>query len=148
MCNYRDVTEHVELSTGPTETVLPDPDPELLSELEAANDEGRVAIARVVGRYPTSSLAWAQLAASTEDEIEAYAYARVGYHRGLDALRGAGWRGTGYVRWANESNRGFLACLDILRKQAGAIGEQGEAERCSAFLRQLDPSWTPTPETT
>jgi hypothetical protein len=73
--------------------------------------------------------------------VEAYAYARVGYHRGLDALRGAGWRGSGYVRWAHETNRGFLRALDALRSTADTIGEESEAERCAMFLRQLDPEW-------
>jgi hypothetical protein len=75
------------------------------------------------------------------DHVESYAYARVGYHRGLDALRAAGWRGSGYVRWEHESNRGFLRSLDALRAAAEAIGETAEAERCEVFLHQLDPAW-------
>jgi hypothetical protein len=59
----------------------------------------------------------------------------------LDALRGAGWRGSGYVRWAVETNRGFLRSLDALRAAAASIGEVAEAERCALFLRQLDPQW-------
>ena len=58
-------------------------------------------------------------------------------------LRGAGWKGSGLVRWAHESNRGFLRCLDGLRSSAGAIGEHDEEERCGQFLRQLDPAWRP-----
>ncbi len=73
--------------------------------------------------------------------MEAYAYARVGYHRGLDALRGAGWRGTGYVRWRHPTNRGFLRALEQLRARAAALGEMDEEERCSQFLHQLDPDW-------
>ena len=61
----------------------------------------------------------------------------------LDALRAAGWKGSGLVRWAHPSNRGFLRCLDGLRSSAGSIGEHAEEERCSQFLRQLDPSWRP-----
>jgi hypothetical protein len=73
--------------------------------------------------------------------VESYAYARVGYHRGLDALRAAGWRGSGYVRGRHDSNLGFLRSLDALRAAAEAIGETSEAERCRQFLRQLDPEW-------
>jgi hypothetical protein len=82
----------------------------------------------------------------TDDAVEAYAYSRVGYHRGLDTLRGAGWRGSGYVRWAHPSNRGFLRCLLGLQRQAAAIGEQDEDERCRVFLMQLDPSGVPDGE--
>ena len=73
--------------------------------------------------------------------MESYAYFRVGYHRGLDALRGAGWRGSGYVRWRHPSNRGFLRALDGLRARAAEIGEADEADRCDQFLHQLDPEW-------
>jgi hypothetical protein len=89
--------------------------------------------------------AWAALAEMTEatDVVGAYAFARTGYHRGLDALRAAGWRGSGYVRWRHPTNRGFLRCLDALRRLAGEIGEADEEQRCSLFLRQLDPEWDP-----
>jgi hypothetical protein len=80
---------------------------------------------------------------SASSTIEAYAYFRVGYHRGLDALRANGWRGSGYVRWVNASNRGFLTCLAGLANCAALIGEVDEAERCELFLRQCDPSWPP-----
>lgn len=97
----------------------------------------------VVRSHPASAAAWAELGALARDDVEAYACFRVGYHRGLDALRAAGWRGSGLVRWSHESNRGFLRCLDGLRSTAGAIGEQNEEERCAEFLRQLDPTWRP-----
>ena len=76
--------------------------------------------------------------------MEAYAYFRVGYHRGLDTLRKNGWRGTGYVRWSHETNRGFLRCLDGLGRMAARIGEADEHHRCEEFLRQLDPAWPPS----
>ena len=68
-------------------------------------------VAEVVVANPRSLNAWAALGGLGRDEIERYAAFRVGYHRGLDALRANGWRGSGYVRWADETNRGFLRCL-------------------------------------
>lgn len=73
----------------------------------------------------------------------AYAAFRTGYHRGLDQLRGNGWRGSGWVRWKHPSNRGFLLALDGLRNVATRLGEDDEAQRCSHFLAQLDPDWPP-----
>lgn len=78
--------------------------------------------------------------------LERYAYFRVGYHRGLDALRQNGWRGSGFVRWSEASNRGFLRCLLGLARMANEIGEVDEAERCTIFLAQLDPSGVPPGE--
>ena len=77
------------------------------------------------------------------DLIGRYAAYRVGYHRGLDALRANGWRGSGYVRWEASTNRGFLRCLLGLHVMATAIGEEDEAARCAQFLQQLDPSGVP-----
>lgn len=137
----------VSLTTGPPETVLPPAPAEALSGLRQAlasaseREERRDAVAAVVARCPTFLEGWAALAALARDHVEAYAYARVGYHRGLDALRAAGWRGSGYVRWRHETNRGFLRSLDALRSAAASIGENTEADRCSTFLRQLDPAW-------
>jgi hypothetical protein len=131
----------VSFSQGPPETVLdPEPD-EILAALAAAED--RDAVAAVAARSPRSLEAWSQLGESARDNVEAYAYFRVGYHRGLDRLRQSGWRGSGYVRWRHESNRGFLRSLDGLQRMAAAIGETDEAERCAQFLRQLDPEWPP-----
>ena len=65
----------------------------------------------------------------------AYAYARTGYHRGLDQLRRSGWHGTGPIPWEHEPNRGFLRALNMLGRSADAIGEDDEAERCAQFLR-------------
>ena len=135
----------VPLTTGPPETVLPDGPADALAAIEAAlsleGDARREAVARVVAAHPTLLDGWARLAGAARDHVESYAYARVGYHRGLDALRAAGWRGSGYVRWRHPSNRGFLRSLDSLRAAADAIGETAEAERCALFLRQLDPDW-------
>jgi hypothetical protein len=135
----------VPLTAGPPETVLPPPPPEAAADLGQAlgrpQGERRDAVAGVAARYPAFLDAWASLCELAGDDVEAYAYARVGYHRGLDALRAAGWRGNGYVRWSHETNRGFLRSLDGLRRTAAAIGEDSEAERCRLFLRQLDPGW-------
>ncbi|WP_265445559.1 DUF3151 domain-containing protein [Flexivirga meconopsidis] len=87
---------------------------------------------------PSSSLAWATLAEDAladGDVIEAYAFARTGYHRGLDALRKSGWRGQGPVPWEHEPNRGFLRALAALSKAADAIGETDEQRRTADFLR-------------
>jgi hypothetical protein len=97
-------------------------------------------VASVVAANPRSLEAWRSLGDLGRDTIERYAAYRVGYHRGLDALRASGWRGSGYVRWADPSNRGFLGCLRGLGQMAAAIGEADEAERIDLFLRQLDPA--------
>ena len=93
--------------------------------------------------FPTSSLAWAVLADDAWAQgrvIESYAYARVGYHRGLDQLRRAGWKGHGPVPWEHEPTRGFLRCLNALARAAGSIGEEDEATRCTIFLRDSSAS--------
>lgn len=135
----------VNLTTGPGETILPRPPPAAAHRLAAALAQPaaarRDAVADVVASFPRFLAAWASLGELARDDVEAYACFRVGYHRGLDALRAAGWRGTGYVRWAHEPNRGFLRSVDGLRQAAAAIGEGDEEERCSQFLHQLDPDW-------
>jgi hypothetical protein len=130
-------------ASGPPETVL---DPEPAAALEALalalgmpDDERRGAVAAVVARWPRFLEGWATLGDLGRDDVERYAYYRVGYHRGLDRLRGSGWRGSGYVRWVHESNRGFLRAVEGLRSTAAAIGEADEEERCRHFLAQLDP---------
>lgn len=137
--------EPVGLTGGPPETVLPPEPVDALAALEAAlagdPDHRRAAVAEVVARWPRFLDAWARLGELARDDVEAYAYFRVGYHRGLDRLRQSGWRGSGYVRWRHPTNQGFLRALDGLRAAAGAIGEDDEQKRCAEFLRQLDPEW-------
>ena len=119
------------------------PEPTLLPVDPAAADLDRgTAAAEVAAAHPTSSLAWAVLAEDAlgrGDTITGYAYARTGYHRGLDQLRRSGWKGFGPVPWSHEPNRGFLRALGSLQKAAEAIGETDEAERCRVFLTDSDP---------
>jgi hypothetical protein len=121
----------------PEPTHLPE-EPEVLARIEAGDLPEDIAT-----RFPKSSLAWALMAQDAWDEgrtIDAYAYARVGYHRGLDALRGAGWRGAGPVPYSHEPNRGFLRSLYLLGQAAAAIGEGEEVHRIDAFLADADPT--------
>jgi len=133
---------------GPPETVLPSEPPEVLAALAAALErpapEQRDAVAAVVAARPDFLDGWARLGELARDDVEAYACFRVGYHRGLDRLRQNGWRGSGYVRWRHETNRGFLRSLRGLGNTAARLGEHAEAERCSQFLGQLDPSGVPS----
>ena len=133
--------------SGPPETIL-DPEPSaaldaLAAALNASPTERRDAIAAVVAAWPTFLDAWARLGEHARDDVESYACFRVAYHRGLDRLRASGWRGSGYVRWAHETNRGFLRGLVGLGQAAARIHESSEADRCAAFVRQLDPSLDP-----
>ncbi len=130
--------------SGPPETVLDLEPAEALEGLAAAlaapASEQRAAVSAVVRRFPTFLDGWASLGQLARDDVEAYACFRVGYHRGLDRLRGSGWRGSGYVRFEHEANRGFLRALQGLSATAAAIGEVDEAERTAHFLVQLDPT--------
>ena len=122
---------HPNLLGGPPDTLLPD-NPEARAALAAAADPAPVA-----ARFPSYCAAWAALAEralASDDPVTAYAFARTGYHRGLDQLRRAGWKGYGPVPWEHEPNQGFLRALAALAIAAEAIGEQDEAERCQVFL--------------
>jgi hypothetical protein len=137
----------INLSSGLPSTVLPPPEADaatrLAEALESPEDRRRTAVAAVVASAPRFLDAWAALGDLGRDTVERYAAYRVGYHRGLDALRANGWRGSGYVRWAEPTNRGFLRCLRGLATMAAEIGEDDEADRCRVFLLQLDPSGIP-----
>ncbi len=114
------------------------PEDPALAEIQESGREGFLG---VVQRHPESSLCWALLAEGclrSDDlgsSIAAYAYARTGYHRGLDVLRRSGWKGSGQVPWEHEPNRGFLRALWALSQAASRIDEDHEAQRCRQFLR-------------
>jgi hypothetical protein len=131
------VTQRHNLLGEPPATRLPD-EPEARSALENGEDPALVA-----ARFPSYPGAWAALADrafAAGSTVESYAYARVGYHRGLDSLRRAGWKGFGPVPWSHEPNRGFLRSLHALGRAAAAIGEADEAQRCEEFLVDSDPA--------
>ena len=122
---------------GPEPTLLPG-DPAAEAELDAAENPAIVAAA-----HPSASIAWAVLAenALADDQaVTAYAYARTGYHRGLDQLRRNGWKGFGPVPFAHEPNQGFLRCVAALARAADAIGEEPEYQRCLDLLDDCDPA--------
>ena len=126
------MTHHNLLATG--DTRLPD-DP-AVSHLRTSESASRTAAA-----HPASLLAWAVLAEEALDrgdqagDVSAYAFARTGYHRGLDALRKSGWRGSGHVPWEHEPNRGWLRALAALSVAAGRLGEADAQQRGAQFLR-------------
>jgi hypothetical protein len=126
-----------DLLGGPPPTLLPD------EAAPRAMLEGGTVASEVAAAYPTHSAAWAALADEAWGRgsvVESYAYARVGYHRGLDALRRNGWKGFGPVPWSHGPNQGFLRALYALGRAAGAINESDEAARISAFLDDSDPA--------
>jgi hypothetical protein len=129
--------------SGPPDTILPAEPSEATDALHEALavdfDQRKTAVAEVVARWPRYLDAWARLGELADSPVESYAYYRIGYHRGLDKLRAGGWRGSGYVRWVNPANRGFLRSLIGLRHAAAQIGETDEVERIGEFLHQLDP---------
>jgi hypothetical protein len=131
--------------------IMPEPPATLLpvddaaeAALELAAKAGTdPAYAEAAAAHPASSAAWAALAGRSLNEghaVAGYAYARTGYHRGLDQLRRNGWKGHGPVPWSHEPNRGFLRSLHLLGRAADEIGEADEAARCAQFLRDSDPA--------
>ncbi|RAG83661.1 DUF3151 domain-containing protein [Streptacidiphilus pinicola] len=128
---------HENLLGGPEPTLLPEDEQPYQQMAEQSASPAQIAAA-----HPTFSLAWAQLADESFAAgrvVESYAYARTGYHRGLDQLRRAGWKGHGPIPWDHRGNRGFLRCLAALARAADSIGETDEAARCWAFLKDSSP---------
>jgi len=126
-----------DLMAGPPPTLLPE-------DVAAAEISAGAEAVQVVRTHPDSPLAWATLAEAAladeaVDDVTAYAYARVGYHRSLDLLRRNGWKGHGPVPWSHLPNRGFLRALAALVRAAAAIGEAAEEQRCGDFLRDSSP---------
>lgn len=127
-------------TAGPAETKLA-VDPAVAQIAELVGEEAKERFLEIVAAHPESSLCWAFLAEGSlkagtpGGDLAAYAYARTGYHRGLDALRRSGWKGSGPIPWEHEPNRGFLRALWALAEAAGRIGETAEQERCAQFLR-------------
>jgi len=121
----------------PAPTLLPD-EAAPRELLTSGTDPSEVAAA-----HPTSSAAWAALADAAYGRgavIESYAYARTGYHRGLDALRRNGWKGYGPVPWSHAPNQGVLRSVHALGRAAGAIGERAEEQRLQQLLTESDPA--------
>jgi hypothetical protein len=130
------VTTHSNLFGGPAPTLLPD------HPLSRDAIESGASAEKAAAAYPVASLPWAVLAEQAleaDRAVEGYAYARTGYHRGLDALRRAGWKGHGPVPWSHEPNRGFLRALAALGRAAAAIGEDEERDRIATFINDCDP---------
>ncbi|OAA20685.1 Protein of unknown function (DUF3151) [Frankia sp. EI5c] len=124
------------LLSGPPPTLLPAA-PAVAEALASG-----AAPETVAARFPAASLGWAVLAEDAlraGQPVAAYAYARTGYHRGLDQLRRSGWKGHGPVPWSHEPNRGFLRALAALSRAAAEIGDEEEATRCRQFLADSDP---------
>lgn len=122
---------------GPEPTRLPE-----RAEPQTAIDGGMDATA-VATSWPDFSEAWAALAEEAlraGEPVAAYAYARTGYHRGLDQLRRAGWKGHGPIPWTHRPNQGFLRSLAALAGAAQAINDTEEYERCTQFLTDSDPN--------
>lgn len=123
----------------PLDTRLQEPEGSLDALAATASIDEVTDVAR---RHPSCLAAWARLgedALRDGREVDAYAFFRVGYHRGLDRMRAAGWRGAGRLPWSHEGNRGFLRSLRGLGDAAAAIGEDDEARRCAEFFAQLAP---------
>ena len=108
----------------------------------------------LAAKFPASPYAWAELAEaelkaaqSSSDTIAepaafitAYAFARTGYHRGLDRLRGNGWKGWGPVPFDHEPNQGVLRAIAALGHASQAIGETEEYDRLRQMLSDADPA--------
>lgn len=126
------------LLPGPPSVLLPaNPD----ADSAAARGEPASAVAAAHPDYPAAWAVLALAAAADGRTMEAYAYGRTGYHRGLDALRKNGWKGYGPVSGQHPGNVGFLTCVAVLAEMAAQIGEDHEAQRLTELLAECDPSF-------
>lgn len=137
----------------PPQTLLPAYPDEMVAALAAAEaayesdpEAGWRALREVAGRWPAFVDAWAALALAALERgqtVEGFAFSRTAYHRGLDRLRGNGWRGAGPVPWSHAPNRGVLRAVYALMRASEALGETPEVERCRKLLLDMDPSAPP-----
>ena len=94
----------------------------------------------MIARFADWEATLAEQALDDDKAVTAYAYARTGYHRGLDQLRRNGWKGFGPVPFSHEPNQGFLRCVAALARAANDIGETDEYQRCLDLLDDCDPT--------
>jgi hypothetical protein len=130
-------THSHDLLGGPPPTRLP------LDEAAEAMRLGGAAPVEIAAAHPSVPAAWAdlaELALAAGEPVAAYAYARTGYHRGLDALRRNGWKGFGPVPADAPGNQGWLRAVAALSRAAATIGETPEAQRCRDLLIESDPA--------
>ena len=145
--NKGDYVTEVRLNPGGLpETVIPSEELAVLegiAEAESCNNVSAslASLLELAESHPASIAVWRKLGDLCENRMEAYAYYRLAYHRGLDSLRHNGWRGSGFVRWEHKTNRHFLVALDGLKTLSEEIGDSEEATRCFHFLLQLEPNW-------
>ena len=142
-------TEHsVHFTSGSPETVLEPLSPDLADALGGAlalpEAERRAAVSAVAARDPRCLQAWATLAELADAPIDRYAFARVGYHRGLDALRATGWRGSGYVRWGHESTGDSYGPSTPSSWRRGPSGRPTRSSAAPSSCASSIPSGAPT----
>jgi hypothetical protein len=110
---------------------------------EADRTAGFQKLREVAARWPAFVDAWALLAVAALDAsqmLEGYGFSRSGYLRGLDRLRGGGWRGAGPVPWSHAPNQGVIRAVYALMRASAALGEEAEAVRCRQLLLDMDPN--------
>ncbi|GLI27501.1 hypothetical protein ARHIZOSPH14_17430 [Agromyces rhizosphaerae] len=125
-------------TNGRTERYLPDE----TAVREALQGGGRADVARIVGAYPQSPLAWAELADIADSEgrvTDTYASATVAVDRAREVLRESGWQPGDAVLWSHEPNRAYLRALDAKRRSANVLGLAAEAGAAADELAAADP---------
>jgi tetratricopeptide (TPR) repeat protein len=132
------------MASAPAPVLLPADPSEATAALQEALEQPQPgpAVRAVAARWPTLVEVWARLgeqAYQAGQDIEAFAFFRTAYHRGLDRLRQNGWRGIGYVPWSHAPNQGVLRAILGLMHASSALGESDEARRCRQLLLDSDP---------